>query len=124
MHSATVSVADVDKAIDFYVNTLGWEKIMDAPMGPDYRFVTVAPPGATTQLVLALESWGAGGPARGGFTGISFISTDIDADYETLSAKGVKFKEPVATMPWGDRATWFYDIDGNEFFLNQPSQPS
>ena len=31
--------------------------------------------------------------------------------------RGVKFKEPIAMMPWGAKATWFYDPDGNEFFL-------
>jgi len=29
----------------------------------------------------------------------------------------VTFKQPVEVMPWGDKATWFYDLDGNEFFL-------
>ena len=25
-------------------------------------------------------------------------------------------------MPWGDTAAWFYDPDGNEFFLNEDSE--
>jgi catechol 2,3-dioxygenase-like lactoylglutathione lyase family enzyme len=120
IHSATVAVEDLDKALDFYVNTLGREKGTDAPMGPDYRFLTVGPPGSATQLVLALEHWFPGGPTRGGFTGISFNSPDIDETYKILSERGVKFKEPVSVTPWGDKATWFYEIDGNEFFLDQP----
>ena len=28
-----VSLADTDRAIDFYVDTLGFEKVVDVPMG-------------------------------------------------------------------------------------------
>ena len=41
-----VTVADTDRAIDFYVNTLGFEKIVDVPMGDAGRWVEVALPGA------------------------------------------------------------------------------
>jgi len=97
---------------------LGWEKALDAPMGPEMRFLTVVPPGAQTQLVLALPSWAGGNLKRGGHTGISMVCDDIDATYEELSKRGVRFKEPVQQMPWGGKATWFYDIDDNEFFLS------
>lgn len=114
MHSASIAVADQDAALDFYTNALGWEKRDDGEFGEGMRWLTVAPPGAATQLVLAHASWG-GTP--GGPTGISFITPDIDATYETLAGRGVTFKDPVAVMPWGAKAAWFSDIDGNEFFL-------
>lgn len=120
LHSTTIVVADQDAALDFYVNTLGWEKGMDSPMGPDTRWLTVVPPGAVTQLVLSLPSWyGDSNPPRepGGNTGIALIAPDIDATYATLTERGVKFKGPVEVMPWGAKATWFSDPDGNEFFL-------
>ena len=37
-----VTVADTDRAIDFYVDTLGFEKVVDIPMGEDMRWVEVA----------------------------------------------------------------------------------
>ncbi len=117
IHSTTIVVANQDAALDFYVHTLGWEKAMDAPLGPEMRWLTVVPPGATTQLVLAHSSWAGEGRSPGGHTGISLVAPDIDAAYETLAARGVRFKESVAVMPWGQKATWFYDLDGNEFFL-------
>jgi catechol 2,3-dioxygenase-like lactoylglutathione lyase family enzyme len=118
IHSATIVVADQDAALDFYVNTLGWEKAMDSPMGPGMRWLTVVPPGATTQLVLAHPSWYTEGQARPGKdSGISLSTPDIDATYEALTKRGVKFKQPVEVMPWGGKATWLYDLDGNEFFL-------
>ena len=117
IHSATVVVADQDAALDFYVNTLGWEKAMDNSVDEGMRFVTVVPPGATTQLVLGHTSWYGADDRPPKSTGITLVAPDIDAAYETLGARGVKFKEPVNVMPWGQRATWFYDLDGNEFFL-------
>ena len=117
IYSTTVVVDDQDAAIDFYVNTLGWEKTMDVPMSPEMRFVTVVPPGATTQIALGLPSWFGDSSNLRKNTGISLITPDIDATYATLVERGVTFKEPVSTMPWGAKATWFYDPDGNEFFL-------
>lgn len=119
IHSTTIAVADQDKALDFYVNTLGWEMAMDSPMGPDMRWLTVVPPGAATQLVLGHTSWftseGMGSlPSK---AGISLIAPDLDETYETLKSRGVQFKNPPEAMPWGAKATWFYDLDGNEFFL-------
>lgn len=115
IHSTTIAVADQGAALDFYVNTLGWETAMDSQVNEGMRFLTVAPPGATTQLVLAHSSWAPSQP--GGQTGISLIASDIDATYKTLSERGVEFKGPVEAMPWGQKATWFQDLDGNEFFL-------
>ena len=37
-----VTVADTDRALDFYVGKLGFEKVVDEPMGPDMRWVEVA----------------------------------------------------------------------------------
>ena len=117
MHSATIAVRDQDAALDFYTNTLGWAKAIDAPLGPDMRWLTVVPPGATTQLVLAHVSMFGPDHTIGGNTGIALIAPDIDALYATLTARGVAFKQPVEVMPWGAKATWFADPDGNEFFV-------
>ena len=121
IHSATIVVADQDKALDFYVNTLGWQKVLDNQMGPDMRFLTVSPTSDGTQLVLGHPDWfpGTTGRGPGGETGISLITNDIDATYKELTAKGVRFKGEPETMPWGDKAAWFFDQDGNEFFLNE-----
>jgi catechol 2,3-dioxygenase-like lactoylglutathione lyase family enzyme len=37
-----VTVADTDSAIDFSVDTLGFEKVVDVPMGEAMRWVEVA----------------------------------------------------------------------------------
>src|SRR5690242_21276951 len=118
VHSVTVIVSDQDKALAFYRDTLGFEVATDNQMSPEMRWVTVVPPGAQTQIALGHVNW-AGGPdkVRFGETGVSFVTSDIEATYETLSKRGVRFKGPVEEMPWGGKAVWFYDPDGNEFFL-------
>ena len=116
VHSTTVVVSNQDAAIEFYTKTLEWEKTADMPMGPEMRWVTVAPKGATTQFALAVPGWFKARPA-GGETGISLIAKDIDETVATLTSRGVRFKSPVEMMPWGKKATWFFDPDGNEFFL-------
>ncbi len=116
IHSATVLVSDQEKALDFYTNKLGWETALDEPMGSD-RFITVVPPGATTQLALTPAHWWGDDRKAGGATGISVSTQDIDKTYTTLTERGVVFKEPPVMQPWGSKATWFYDQDGNEIFL-------
>lgn len=120
LHSTTVAVTDADKALAFYVDMLGWEKREDQPMGED-RWLTVGIPGAQTTLALG-SGMMAGDLKPGGFTGISIITDDIDGDYERLRAAGVEFTQPIEAMPWGTRATWFKDPDGNQFFFVQADE--
>jgi len=82
-----VSITDPDQAIDFYVNKLGLEKRMDAPMGEGMRWIEVAPPGAQTALVLA-KGYGPDQDRIGKFTGYIFATDDIEATYETLKSRG------------------------------------
>src|SRR5215218_11318660 len=55
--SVGVRVGDQDRAVDFYVTTLGFEKRRDEPMGHDGRWVEVAPAGAETALVPFTPGW-------------------------------------------------------------------
>ncbi len=63
-----VTIADTDRALDFYTGTLGFEKVVDEPMGPDMRWVEVQVSGAETTIALAPPPQGqeAGGAQRRG----------------------------------------------------------
>ena len=113
-----VSVSNQDRAADFYVNKLGFEKTSDADMGDGTRWLEVRPPGAQTRLMLAMGQ-SAGGRAPGGFTGYVFNTDDLNATYEALKARGVSFPVPPKLEPWGHWAQ-FADPDGNEFGLWAP----
>ena len=110
MYISVVSlpVEDIDRTVDFYVKKLGWEKTMDVPMGPDSRWVTVAPPGGQTAFTLSKDM--AGKP--GGFSGVVIEVDDVYQAHEQLSKSGIEFTEQPRTEPWGGWAM-FKDSEGN-----------
>ena len=81
-----IPVADQDKALEFYVDTLGFEKRADVPFGNGYRWVEVAPPGAVTTIALAPPPQGT--PTGNAQTGIALHTDDIDAVHADLKARG------------------------------------
>src|SRR5690242_16665210 len=48
----TVQVSDQDQALAYYTEKLGFETRMDVPMGPEQRWIEVAPTGAQTRILL------------------------------------------------------------------------
>jgi catechol 2,3-dioxygenase-like lactoylglutathione lyase family enzyme len=110
-----IPVSDQDKAIDFYVEKLGFEKRGDTPFGDGDRWVEVAPAGADT--VIALVQPREQDPV-GVMIPLGFNSTDVDADHADLKAKGVDVDEEVSRM--GDPVPpmfWFRDQDGNTLMV-------
>ncbi len=55
----------------------------------------------------------------GARTGISFFVDDIQATYQRLKKKGVKFHLAPRKEKWGGTLANFEDPDGNQFFLLQ-----
>src|SRR5262249_5814577 len=115
-----VTVADTDRAIDFYVDTLGFEKVVDVPMGPGMRWVEVALPGRKTTIALAPPPQDQ--EAGGGQTGICLDTSDVDADHAALRAAGAASDDEV---PGGGAPAppmfWLRDPDGNSLIVVQPS---
>ena len=115
-----VTISDTDRAIDFYVDTLGFEKVVDVPMGPDMRWVEVALPGAATTIALAPPPQGQS--AGGSQTGICLDTTDVDADHAALKAAGVDVDEDVSRYDGPvPPMFWLRDPDGNSLIIVQPS---
>src|SRR6478736_3865636 len=111
-----VSVADTDRAIGFYVDTLGFEKVVDVPMGPDMRWVEVALPGTKTTIALAPPP--PGKDAGGGETGICLDTSDVDADHAALKEAGVDVDAEVSR--YGGAVPpmfWLRDPDGNALIV-------
>ncbi len=115
--SVTLFVHDVERAIEFYTQRLGWDKIDDAEMEPGMRWVTVAPPGEKTRFVLA-HGFGGWSPDKvGGFTGTVLEVDDVEAAAAGMIVAGVEFTTPPTAMPWGLWAQ-FKDSEGNELGLH------
>jgi catechol 2,3-dioxygenase-like lactoylglutathione lyase family enzyme len=116
-----LSVADTDRAIEFYVGTLGFEKVVDEPMGPGMRWVEVALPGTPTTIALAPPPQGK--EAGGSETGICLDTTDVDADHAALKAAGVDVDAEVSR--YGDPVPpmfWLRDPDGNSLLVVEPTE--
>jgi lactoylglutathione lyase len=104
-----VPVTDQDRALEFYVGTLGFAKRLDVPMGPGARWIEVAPDGAATSIALVLAKDGV--PA-GVETGVRFVTSDADADHADLLAAGVDTGD-VLRWPGVPAMFAFRDQDGN-----------
>lgn len=105
IQSTTVAGADQQAALDYSLSTHGWDKGTDIPVSDGMRWLTVVPPGATTELALAHAGADSAANASSKDTGITLVAPDSEAAYETLKARGVRFKQPVTIMPWGTNAT-------------------
>jgi catechol 2,3-dioxygenase-like lactoylglutathione lyase family enzyme len=111
-----VPVSDEDRAIEFYVDKLGFEKRADVPFGGDYRWVEVAPEGAETTIAIVRPP--AGKPAGNAETGVALHTDDINGVHADLKARGVDVDDEISAM--GDPVPpmfWLRDQDGNTLMI-------
>ena len=87
-----IPVSDQDRALQFYVETLGFDKLMDEPLGQfGGRWIEVSPPRSST-ITIALTPAREEAPA-GVDTGIRFTTADAAALHTQLSASAVDVDE-------------------------------
>lgn len=112
----SISGADQDRAKKFYTDQLGFELVLDVPMGePDGpRWIEVRPPGARTRIVLYHDPDGTGSIAP-----CVLDTDDITATAADLKAKGVEILEEPRLAEWGSWWARFRDSEGNEFGFGQ-----
>ncbi|HZO01572.1 MAG TPA: VOC family protein [Burkholderiales bacterium] len=124
---SSILVDDQDRALRFYTDVLGFEKKHDIPLGR-YRWLTLTSPEGASGVELVLEP-AEFAPARvyqkalydAGIPATAFISTDIDAEVQRLTARGVRFRgEP--TKAGSVIAVLFEDTCGNLLNLVQPEK--
>ncbi|WP_236789573.1 VOC family protein [Amycolatopsis sp. GM8] len=109
MATVAIPVADQERAFEFYVGTLGFEKRRDLP-GGGTRWLEVAPPGSPTSVALVVGEGGVD-------TGIRFTTTDATADHETLRAAGVDVDAEVLRWQGVPPMFTFRDPDGNRLVI-------
>ena len=113
-----VPVTDVDRAIEFYVDKVGWTLDMQARVDENTRFVQVTPP--TSACSIAFGE-GISDMPPGTQNGIQAVVPDAEAARKELVERGVDASE-VQTMAWGS-FTSFSDPDGNTWTLQQLPPP-
>lgn len=109
-----VPVADVDRAVAFYGDTLGWSVDHDATVSESQRFVQVTPPGSACSIAFGV---GIGDDEPGSMRNVQAVIPDADAALADLRTRGVH-AEGVDDQPWG-RFVSFADPDGNRWVLQQ-----
>ncbi|GAA1177795.1 VOC family protein [Pseudonocardia alaniniphila] len=110
IHTIGVPVTDQDKAIGFYVGTLGFEKRMDMPLPPlGSRWIEVAPAGGAVSIALVQAH---DGLPSGGECGVRFTTPDAAALHRELTAAGVDVDE-LLNWPGVPPMFAFRDQDGN-----------
>ena len=123
-----ITVNDVDEALSFYRDALGYEVRNDVSSG-GFRWVTlgsVDQPGA--EIVLSEPH--AGRPlidgdalqellTKGSLPIVVFRSDDIDAAFERARATGAEVLQEPIDQPWGPRDCAFRDPSGNTVRIAQ-----
>jgi lactoylglutathione lyase len=113
VRTIAINVTDQDDALAFYVDTLGFEKRLDAPISPTMRWVEVAPPGATTSIALNVPD---GTSDAGSDTGIRLSVPDAEAEHAAMRERGVDVGD-VMRLGGVPPMYTFDDPDGNRFYI-------
>lgn len=133
MHHVGLSVADIDKAVAFYCDHFGMEKLspvfpFEGPIFSDVMGLT----GATGRMCMIandtvrLELFEFATPepkarprdypvSDHGYSHFGIEVEDIETVHDRLVAAGVTFHSPVTTYPSGMKAAYGRDPDGNVF---------
>jgi catechol 2,3-dioxygenase-like lactoylglutathione lyase family enzyme len=111
-----INVTNQDDAVAFYVDTLGFEKRLDATISPTMRWIEVAPPGATSSIALNANE---GTTDVAADSGIRFTVPDAEAEHAAMRERGVN----VDVLRWDGVPPMytFHNPDGNQFYIVEES---
>ena len=129
----TVPVSDVDRALRFYVDQVGFRLDVDYRPTETFRVVQLTPPGAACSVQFGT---GIAHSAPGTLSGIFLVVTDIRSAREQLLNRGVSvgdIRHKIPTGAWdgrfasgidparGDYASFcdFNDPDGNVWVVQE-----
>jgi lactoylglutathione lyase len=113
VRTVTVPVDDQDRALRFYVDTLGFRVVRDART-PNGRWIELEPGGGS--VVITIEP-AARDVARGPIM-IRFDTDDAEAAHQSLSAAGVD-TDAIVRWPGVPPMFAFRDPDGNCFSITE-----
>lgn len=114
--TVAVYVEDQEKAKTFWTEKVGFEVVVEHPMGPNAKWLEVAPKGAESRLVIYPKAMMQGSEHMK--ASIVFQCDDVFGTYEKLKGNGVEFLSEPKEMQWGTFVQ-FKDEDGNEFLLKK-----
>ncbi len=114
VRAISIPVTDQDRALEFYVGTLGFDKVRDVPTPGGGRWIELSPGGGTAVVTLEPTE---GLPARHDIL-IRFCTADAEAAHASLQAAGIDVDE-ILIWPGTPAMFAFHDPDGNVFSLTE-----
>jgi catechol 2,3-dioxygenase-like lactoylglutathione lyase family enzyme len=109
-----VPVSDVDRAIAFYTEKIGFNLDHDHQVNEQLRFVQLTPPGSACSIAIGT---GLTEMAPGSIKGLQMVVPDAQATRDELLGRGAEVSA-VDVQPWGS-FVYFSDPDGNTWALQQ-----
>jgi predicted enzyme related to lactoylglutathione lyase len=113
-----LAVSDVDRAVRFYGEEVGWSIDFDHTVREGLRFVQVTPQGSACSFCFGV---GLDMMPAGSSQFIQVVVPDADAALAYLTERGVECSG-VDELDWG-RFVYFSDPDGNRWALQQIVRP-
>lgn len=122
-----VYVLDLDQSLPFYTDLLGFEIHVDAPAGPDMRWLTLIAPGSKHEMLLAsidqhlplVDRQAMRELVAKGNLAVFIEVDDLDRVFETLRDAGVEVLQEPIDQPYGIRDCGVRDPSGNHVRLSQ-----
>src|SRR5215472_17487528 len=93
LHHVPIFVRDQDRSLQFYLDQLGFNLIVDYSFGQQGRFVLVSPPDGTALLALIAPRPESPDYKLIGRPGQAvFVTEDVMAKFQAWRARGVRFR--------------------------------
>jgi predicted enzyme related to lactoylglutathione lyase len=109
-----VPVTDVDRAMAFYAEKIGFHVDYDHRVTDELRFVQLTPPGSACSIAIGT---GLTEMQPGSIKGLQMVVADIQEARDELLRRGADVSE-IEVHPWGS-FVFFSDPDGNTWALQQ-----
>jgi lactoylglutathione lyase len=119
--AAVLIVEDLDKCMKFYRDAIGLEVVVSDDVSYAFRMENQD---FALVKVSAIADMVGEAPLlhhKGGNHQVLLCADvdDVDAAYQTLTDRGVKFLKPPKSQAWGWRTAYFADPEGNLWELRQ-----
>lgn len=114
IHFQSIPVTDIDRALAFYRDKLGFDVERDNPYG-ESRWIFMALPGARTMLHFNVVDT----VPENDIPVLVLVTEDVDAVCATLSERGVTIHMGPDEAPWNPGTRWamIHDTEGNLILL-------
>jgi lactoylglutathione lyase len=116
MWYTNIFVTDLNRAVEFY------QKILGLPLRfqeDRFGYASFAPEGLPFGVARVDPNAPESQSLVGRHTGIGWGVADLNAAYNELKGKGVRFTMVPTRQPWGGFMAMFADPEGNVFYLDQ-----